>query len=202
MSPSRLGTARGRAGACARDLPGGGVHGRMRTGSPRPAARALRGCAARCRSADRHAAPRQVGVLEEERVLASGAKAQGVQPRQRVPRHAGPLLLFRRCVLAHRGPCSAVQVAAHAAQRAPGVLTEQVAFSCCNLAGVYTLFAALYLVCFQIEAPPGPFLVASGLADAAFIAGSCRCLAATSLAPPTRPPAELCTAAFASPTLL
>ena len=99
MSPSRLGTARGRAGACARDLPGGGVHGRMRTGSPRPAARALRGCAARCRSADRHAAPRQVGVLEEERVLASGAKAQGVQPRQRVPRHAGPLLLFRRCVL-------------------------------------------------------------------------------------------------------
>ena len=109
---------------------------------------------------------------------------------------------FAGACWAHRGPCSAVQVAAHASQRAPGVLTEQVAFSCCNLAGVYTLFAALYLVCFQIEAPPGPFLVASGLADAAFIAGSCRCLAATSLAPPTRPPVELCTAAFASPTLL
>jgi len=37
--------------------------------------------------------------------------------------------------------------------------------------GFYTLFAALYLVCFGIESPPGPFLVASGLADAAFIAG-------------------------------
>ena len=45
----------------------------------------------------------------------------------------------------------------------------------CGSVGVYTIFAALYLVCFQIEAPPGPFLVASGLADAAFIAGSRRC---------------------------
>ena len=45
----------------------------------------------------------------------------------------------------------------------------------CGSVGFYTIFAALYLVCFQIEAPPGPFLVASGLADAAFIAGSRRC---------------------------
>jgi hypothetical protein len=37
------------------------------------------------------------------------------------------------------------------------------------------VFAALYLVGFRIEEPPGPFLVASGLADAAFIAGSSRC---------------------------
>jgi hypothetical protein len=33
------------------------------------------------------------------------------------------------------------------------------------------MFAAIYLVCFGIEKPPGTFLVASGLADAAFIAG-------------------------------